>query len=228
MHVTWVVIGGPASAPGAEGPTGPPSIHVRLRARGQDSGASPAATPGRDLLAWLRRHRGRIVPAALTLLRAYLAAGRPTLGLCGMGARQGWSDLVRSTVVWHGLPDPAETCAGRETALPGGHGLHSGHSAPGEQPRHDKHPHLAFLLTELDQLLGTLGGSATARQMGDALWPAGPGADQSPPADGSFATLRRELLRLFPHLEPTPILTSTPAWETPYADLERLDQDRCA
>ncbi len=33
------------------------------------------------LLEWLRRRRPRLLPAALTLLRAYVAAGRPDLGL---------------------------------------------------------------------------------------------------------------------------------------------------
>ncbi len=58
------------------------------------------------LLVWVRENRGRILPAALTLLRAYVAAGGPAQRLSGMGSFEGWSDLVRSAVVYHGLPDP--------------------------------------------------------------------------------------------------------------------------
>jgi hypothetical protein len=63
------------------------------------------------LLAWVRQHRGRLVTAALTMLRSYTAAGRPPLGLRPWGSFEGWSDLVRNATVWAGLADPAETRA---------------------------------------------------------------------------------------------------------------------
>ncbi len=47
------------------------------------------------LLAWVGENRGRILPAALTLLRAYVAAGRPVQRLPGFGSFEEWSDLVR-------------------------------------------------------------------------------------------------------------------------------------
>jgi hypothetical protein len=62
-----------------------------------------------DLLAWVRENRGRLLAAALTILRAYCAAGRPDLGLPAWGSFEGWSKLVRAAVVWVGLPDPGET-----------------------------------------------------------------------------------------------------------------------
>ncbi len=62
-----------------------------------------------DLLAWVGANRSRFLAAALTLLRAYCAAGRPDLGLPAWGSFEGWSRLVRSVVVWVGLPDPGET-----------------------------------------------------------------------------------------------------------------------
>ncbi len=43
---------------------------------------------------------------ALTLLRAYAAAGSPPVELAGWGSYEGWSDRVCATVVWLGLPDP--------------------------------------------------------------------------------------------------------------------------
>jgi hypothetical protein len=62
-----------------------------------------------DLLAWVGEGRGRLLVAALTVLRAYCAASRPDLGLPAWGSFEGWSRLVRSAVVWVGLTDPGET-----------------------------------------------------------------------------------------------------------------------
>ncbi len=64
-----------------------------------------------DLLAWVHAHRAELVVAALTILRGYCAAGRPTVGLKAWGSFEGWSALVRNALVWAGLPDPAETRA---------------------------------------------------------------------------------------------------------------------
>lgn len=64
-----------------------------------------------DLLAWVHAHRPRLVMAALTVLRAYCAAGRPPVGLKPWGSFEGWSTLVRNTIVWCGLADPGETRA---------------------------------------------------------------------------------------------------------------------
>lgn len=55
-------------------------------------------------------HRDRLVPAALTILRAYHVAGRPTQPLPPFGRFEDWSNLIRSSLVWCGEPDP---CAGR-------------------------------------------------------------------------------------------------------------------
>jgi hypothetical protein len=62
-----------------------------------------------NLLAWVRENRARLLRAALTILRGYFAAGRPDQGLPALGSFEGWSGLVRSAVVWVGLPDPGET-----------------------------------------------------------------------------------------------------------------------
>jgi hypothetical protein len=62
-----------------------------------------------NLLAWVGENRSRLLAAALTILRAYCAAGRPDMGLRPWGSFEGWSALVRSAVVWCDLPDPGET-----------------------------------------------------------------------------------------------------------------------
>jgi hypothetical protein len=61
------------------------------------------------LLRWVGEQRPRLLAAALTILRGYCAAGKPDQGLPPWGSFEGWSALVRSAVVWAGLPDPGET-----------------------------------------------------------------------------------------------------------------------
>jgi hypothetical protein len=53
-----------------------------------------------DLLAHVGRHRGELVVAALTILRAYVVAGRPDRKLPPFGSYEPWSALVRSAVHW--------------------------------------------------------------------------------------------------------------------------------
>ncbi|HEV3449030.1 MAG TPA: hypothetical protein VG099_30620, partial [Gemmataceae bacterium] len=62
-----------------------------------------------DLLAWVGQNRGKLLAAALTILRAYVVAGRPRMELRAWGSFESWTGLVRSAVVWIGLPDPAKT-----------------------------------------------------------------------------------------------------------------------
>jgi hypothetical protein len=61
-----------------------------------------------DLRAYVKRNRGALLSAALTVLRAYCQAGRPDQQLTPWGSFEGWSALVRSAVVWLDLPDPWE------------------------------------------------------------------------------------------------------------------------
>lgn len=60
------------------------------------------------LEAWATTNRPRLLGAALTILGAYFAAGRPAVKLVRWGSYDEWSDIVRAAVVWLGLPDPAE------------------------------------------------------------------------------------------------------------------------
>ncbi len=62
-----------------------------------------------DLLAWVAAVRPRLLRAALTILTAYVNAGRPQAKLKPWGSFEGWSDLVRQCVVWLGMPDPHDT-----------------------------------------------------------------------------------------------------------------------
>ena len=54
--------------------------------------------------------RGKFVAAALTVMRAYIAAGRP-LALPVLGSFEAWCRVVRDPLCWLGLPDITETIA---------------------------------------------------------------------------------------------------------------------
>jgi hypothetical protein len=53
--------------------------------------------------------RGAFVAAALTIVRAYLAAGQPGRIKPALASFPDWSNTVRSALVWLGQPDPALT-----------------------------------------------------------------------------------------------------------------------
>lgn len=53
-----------------------------------------------DPAAECQRDRPALVVAALTIIRAYIAVGRPKVGLGGGGSFERWNDLVRQPVCW--------------------------------------------------------------------------------------------------------------------------------
>jgi hypothetical protein len=58
------------------------------------------------LLEYALEQRPALLAAALTILRAYHCAGRPTMNLPAWGSFGMWSSLVRNAIVWAGAPDP--------------------------------------------------------------------------------------------------------------------------
>ena len=69
------------------------------------------------LLPWVTEQRPQLVAAALTILRAYFAAGCPSQGITPMGSFDEWSTLVRQALIWTGEADLLEgqTQLGRES-----------------------------------------------------------------------------------------------------------------
>jgi hypothetical protein len=43
------------------------------------------------------------------VLRAYIVAGKPDQGLLPWGSFEAWTELIRGSIVWCGLPDPCGT-----------------------------------------------------------------------------------------------------------------------
>jgi hypothetical protein len=63
-----------------------------------------------DVIEEVQRDRGALVAAALTVIRAYLVAGCPAVGVRPYGSFDQWSTWVRSALIWAGVADP---CGGR-------------------------------------------------------------------------------------------------------------------
>jgi len=61
----------------------------------------------RDPVRMVRVDRGKYVAAALTIIRAWLAAGSPRADVDNIASYGAWADYCRHPLIWLGLPDPA-------------------------------------------------------------------------------------------------------------------------
>jgi hypothetical protein len=62
-----------------------------------------------DLRTYVTNNRLDLLRDALTILRAWFVAGRPDMKLTPWGSFECWSEIIRNTICWIGLPDPGET-----------------------------------------------------------------------------------------------------------------------
>jgi hypothetical protein len=136
---------------------------------------------GPEVGQWARAERHRLLPAALTILVAYIRAGKPDQRLPKMGSFDEWSDLVRSALVWCGQPDcratrdvfAADDPEARQTAA-----LIDLLAAAGAEERPVTAGHVVGLvLTEMEEMAVRKAGAAA---------PAGP---PTPPRPFTFADL---------------------------------------
>ena len=67
---------------------------------------------------WIPANRHRLLGAALTVLRAYICAGKPKQDVDQYGSFENWSDLIRLSLIWLGVPDPCETRERLESSDP--------------------------------------------------------------------------------------------------------------
>lgn len=73
---------------------------------------------GVNLHEWVPAHRGELAAAALTIIRAYLAAGEPRPPAPNFARFEDWQRLCRFPLIWLGLADPCETRDSIEEADP--------------------------------------------------------------------------------------------------------------
>ena len=71
-----------------------------------------------DLHSWVPAHRGELVAAALTIVRAYLVAGAPKQAVPNFARFEDWQRLCRFPLIWLGLADPCDTRRRIEQADP--------------------------------------------------------------------------------------------------------------
>lgn len=72
----------------------------------------------RNLKDWIPEHRARLAVAGLTVLRGYIAAGRPAQPYPPMGSFEDWDATVRRALTWLGEADPLAGTAKLEDADP--------------------------------------------------------------------------------------------------------------
>jgi hypothetical protein len=85
----------------------PCDIDARVENPEDRTGPSPdTAFTHPNLLAWIAGERPRLVTACLTLLRAYIVAGRPKHEHAPKGSFEGWDALIRGALIWAGVGDP--------------------------------------------------------------------------------------------------------------------------
>lgn len=82
------------------------TVLIRLDARCENP---QERTFDRDIVAFVRSERLKLVTAALTAVRAFLVSGADSLD--PLGSFEDWSDVVRSALVWLGCPDPLENAS---------------------------------------------------------------------------------------------------------------------
>lgn len=63
----------------------------------------------KNLYEWVPANRASLVVDLLTVLRAFVVAGRPPQAFTRWGRFEEWSDVVRSALVWTGEADPVMT-----------------------------------------------------------------------------------------------------------------------
>jgi hypothetical protein len=105
IFTTWFATGNNVSI-GAD--TSRRICHIRLESA-EERPENRRGFQHADLRSYIAAHRPELLADALTILRAYIVAGRPTQDLTPWGSFENWSSLVRSAVTWLGLPDPGET-----------------------------------------------------------------------------------------------------------------------
>jgi hypothetical protein len=105
LYATWYATGNNVSV---HADTARRICHIRLES-GEERPEERQQFAYPNLIEHVKANRPRLLGAALTILRAYVVAGRPDMRLPAWGSYEGWSALVRAAVVWVGLPDPWQT-----------------------------------------------------------------------------------------------------------------------
>lgn len=142
------------------------TVHIRLESdleRPEDRGGFKYP----DILRHVREHRQTLYMACITIVAAYIRAGRPSANLTPFGSFGGWSNLVREAVAWATSVDPCSTRTQFENVA----------DASREQ---------LLALFEAFQAVDPNGNGVTASAIVDACFPTG----SAPPSDPAWVQMR--------------------------------------
>lgn len=111
MKIVWLVTGN-GMIIGAD--TARRSIFARLEPKTEHPEDRTGPRPGTfwrypDLIGYALAHRAELLGYALTIVKAYILAGRPDMGLQPMGSFEAWSGTIRGSIVFAGVEDPCVT-----------------------------------------------------------------------------------------------------------------------
>jgi hypothetical protein len=85
------------------------TIYIRLESR-TEKPEERTDFKKADLIGWAKDNRAQLLHAGLTVLRAYIVAGKPSDAKTrALGSFEKWAELVRGAVIWVGFPDPCAT-----------------------------------------------------------------------------------------------------------------------
>lgn len=133
MDTMWIVTGNNLAV---RGDAARRTLRIRMEAQ-QERPELRTGFTHEPLIPWVRKERPRLLASALVVLRAYLLAGRPDVGVSLLGSFEGWSGLVRNALIWAGQPDPVEALANNDVDV---------------DPEADAHAQLLANWGELDDL----------------------------------------------------------------------------
>jgi hypothetical protein len=60
-----------------------------------------------DPVKMVRKNREKYVSLAITIIKAWITAGKPILKCSALASYERWSELIRQPLLWLDLPDPA-------------------------------------------------------------------------------------------------------------------------
>lgn len=102
LYTTWVATGNNISL---AADTSRRVCHIRLQSP-EERPEERTAFRYPNVIQYARENRFELLSAALTILKGFYCAGRPTTSVKPWGSFEGWSQIVRQAVIWAGEPDP--------------------------------------------------------------------------------------------------------------------------
>jgi len=113
--MTWYLTGNNLSV---RGDTARRILRIRIESQLEHPEDRPTSElKHAPLLEWVAAEQASLLGAALTILSAFLKAGRPASDASTLGSFERWSSIVRNAIRWVGLDDPIELLAAKDADI---------------------------------------------------------------------------------------------------------------